>query len=513
LQACARFVESKLHLIPRYKQRAVFPPFNIGLPTWEPDPHFDIRNHVREVMLRQGTDADLKRETARVISAHLNRAHPLWDLTLVRGLKGNRTALIFRIHHCMADGVSGVEIMNVLLDASPISQKPPRKKAQPVAAQPSDSVAMLLNRFLQSYQSFMQGALTTQTEVFNIAQEMLTGAAQGQTEELIQLVPELATPSERLPFNKVCRGPQQVAWGEMTMAEIKTIRTTLGGTVNDVILTVVTSALRRYSELHGTKLAGRQIRIIVPVNVRGNGDVSELGNRITFLPVNVPLDVRDPRRLLHKVSERISFLRGVGVPEMVGLFGTLISKVPLPLQAALVPLLTQLPLSLCNTICTNVPGPQLPLYLLGHKLQRCYPYVPIGGELGLNIAILSYDGTAYFGFGGDVHAVPDIDIFEDLLREGIDELRSAAAAYQPDKPDTSGVVHGPAAASAAKPKRTKAAKRTPKATVAPEPRSKPQSTAGKRRPVPRLIPEPLKPIAQTVPVESMLEAVSAQAGD
>ena len=127
------------------------------------------------------------------------------------------------------------------------------------------------------------------------------------------------------------------------------------------------------------------------------------------------------------MSERITFLRSVGVPELVGLFGTLVSKVPLPLQAALVPWITQLPLSLCNMICTNVPGPQLPLYLLGHKLLRCYPYVPIGGELGVNVAILSYDGTAYFGFGGDVHAVPDIDRFEELLRDSFHELRAAAA--------------------------------------------------------------------------------------
>src|SRR5215472_2101753 len=151
LQACARFVESKLHLIPRYKQRAVFPPFNMGLPKWEPDPQFDIRNHVREVVLRQGTDADLKRETARVVSSHLNRAHPLWDLTLVRGLKGSRTAMIFRIHHCLADGVSGVGIMNVLLDASPNPQKPPRKVAQAEEPHPTDSVAIVIDRFLKSY--------------------------------------------------------------------------------------------------------------------------------------------------------------------------------------------------------------------------------------------------------------------------------------------------------------------------------------------------------------------------
>ncbi len=506
LQACARFIESKLNLIPRYKQRAVFPPFNLGLPTWELDPNFDIRNHVREIVLKQGTDSDLKAEAARIISSQLDRNHPLWDITLVRGLKGNRTGMIIRLHHCMADGVSGVGIMNVLLDATPTPQKPARKKARQEQPGPTDSVAILLDRFLKSYQSFLQGALTAQTEVLNIARELLAGATHGQTEELIHLVPELGTPSERLPFNKVCRGPQQLAWAEISMAEIKAVRAILGGTVNDVVLTAVTSAIRHYSESHGVKLRGRHVRLIVPVNIRGKGDVSQLGNQITFLPINVPLDVRDPRVLLSRVSERMTFLRSVGVPELVGLFGTLVSKVPLPLQAVLVPLLTQLPLSLCNMICTNIPGPQVPLYMLGHKLLRCYPYVPIGGELGLNVAILSYDGTAYFGFGGDVHAVPDIDRFEGLLRESFHELRAAAAASQRYE-DVSEKQVGDEVTP--KPTRSKVTveKRSPKAKVRTSPPAK--RATGQQHSATRASAVPFSPTASP----SMANAESAQAGD
>ena len=427
-RACARFVESKLGLIPRYKQRAVFPAFHLGLPSWEPDPDFDIFNHVHEVVLKQGTDSDFKAETAKVISSTLDRHHPLWDLTLVRGLKSNRTGMIIRIHHCMADGVSGVGLMHALLDASPTPGKPAPQKPRPERPRPTDSVAMLLDEALKSYQTFMQGALTAQSEVLTIARELLAGATQGRTEELLHLVPELASPSDRLPFNKICRGPQQIAWGELPMADIKAIRTTCGGTVNDVVLTVVASTVRRYARQHGVNLSGRQLRMIVPVNVRGDGDVAELGNRITFLPINVPLFISDPRALLARISERITFLRSIGVPEMVGMFGMLVSKVPLAVQAALVPVLTQLPLSLANMICTNVPGPQVPLYMLGHKLLRCYPYVPIGGEMGVNVAILSYNGVAYVGFGGDVSAVPDIERFEDLLRESFAELCKAAAS-------------------------------------------------------------------------------------
>lgn len=426
-QACAKFVESKLHLIPRYKQRAVFPSFNLGLPSWESDPEFDIWNHIREVVLKQGTDTDLKAEAAKVISSHLDRNHPLWDLTVVRGLKGNRTGIIIRIHHCMADGVSGVGIMNVLLDASPVPQKQAPQKKRPKPAGPTDSVAILLDQLLKSYQSFMQGALTAQTEVLNVAREVLASATHGHTEELVHLVPELGSVAERFPFNQVCRGPQQIAWGEIPMADIKAIRESCGGTVNDVVLTVITSTVRRYAEKHGVNVRGRELRLIVPVNVRGDGDLGELGNKITFLPINVPLDVRDPRALLARISQRIVFLRSVGVPEIVGMFGALVSKVPLPVQAVLVPLLTQLPLSLANMICTNVPGPQMPLYLLGHRLLRCYPYVPIGGLLGINVAILSYNGVAYVGFGGDVFAVPDIERFEEMLRTSFAELRNAAA--------------------------------------------------------------------------------------
>ena len=167
--------------------------------------------------------------------------------------------MIIRIHHCLADGISGVGIMNVLLDASPTPQKLPRKKThaeEPCA--PTDSVAiLLLDRFLKSYQSFMQGALTAQTEVLNIAGSYLRAPPMDRPRQMIHLVPELATPSERLPFNKVCRGPQQLAWGEIPMAEIKAIRTNLGGTVNDVVLSVVTSAVRRYSELHGVNAQGK----------------------------------------------------------------------------------------------------------------------------------------------------------------------------------------------------------------------------------------------------------------
>jgi len=403
--------------------------------------------------------------------------------------------------------------MNVLLDTSPTPQKPAPKKRGAEEPRPTDSVALLLDQLLKSYQSFMQGAFTAQTEVLNIGRELLASATNGQTDELVHLVPELATPSQRLPFNKVCRGPQRIAWGKIPMADIKAIRESCGGTVNDVVLTVVTSTIRHYAELHRVKVRGRQLRIIVPVNVRRNGEVSELGNRITFLPINVPLDVPDPRALLARVGERMTFLRSVGVPDLVGLVGTLVSKIPLPAQAILAPLATQLPLSLCNMICTNVPGPQIPLYLLGHKMLRCYPYVPIGGEMGVNVAILSYDGTAYIGFGGDVHAVPDIDRFEELLRLSFTELREAATG----KP-------APTKRAVAKPKTAAGARPVKLRTIEISPAAKPMGKKTKvaapaaKQPARKAVSTkgtvPFPPVPESVPAAaSVSEPVPAQSGD
>jgi diacylglycerol O-acyltransferase / wax synthase len=421
LKAFRNFVESKLPLIPRYLQYVVFPPFNLGLPSWQFDPNFDIRNHIRQVTLRHGTEGDLKAVASKIVSSHLDRQRPLWDLTLVRGLEGNRTGLVVRIHHCLADGVAGVGVVNVLMDPSPVPPPPPSKPPvfQPPPAR--DAGAQLLETLFKSYFSAVNGALTLHSEAMKIAQEALANPG-GPLADLVNVMPELAAPAERLPFNLVCQGPQKFAWTEVSMADIKTIRESSGGTVNDVILAVTAQAFRRYAELRGAKLKGRSIRIVIPVNVRGKGDVSQLGNRISFLPVTLPLDIRDPQKLFAFVRERMEYLKRARAAEFVGFAGGLFSTVPTAILAAIGPLVSQLPLSLCNLICTNVPGPQIPLYLLGHKMLSWYPYVPIGGEMGVNCAILTYNGTAYFGFTCDVHAVPDPEHLEKFVTTSFAEL-------------------------------------------------------------------------------------------
>jgi diacylglycerol O-acyltransferase len=297
--------------------------------------------------------------------------------------------------------------------------------------------------------SVAQRVLTAQTELLNVLQQVLANTVH-KTEEsnapqhpganaervtsvndFARFMPELAGTTQRLPFNIICQGPQRFRWAEIPLADIKAVKQACGATVNDIVLTLVTSAVQRYSELRKVRIRGRLLRIVVPVNVRGNGSKSELGNRITFLPVTIPLDIRNPRKLVAAIRERMAFLKSAHVPEFVGMVGTMLGTIPTAAQALVGPIVSQLPLGLCNIICTNVPGPAFPLYLRGHKMVRCYPYVPIGGDIGINCAVLTYDGTAYFGFTGDVHAAPDLGRLEKFLMTGFRELRQAVGLGTP----------------------------------------------------------------------------------
>jgi diacylglycerol O-acyltransferase len=450
LDLCTAYIESKLPLIPRYRQRVVFPPHNMDLPAWEYDPQFDIRNHVREVTLKRGTDSEFKALAAKILSPTLSRARPLWDFTLVQGLTGNRTGAVIRMHHCLADGISGVGVLNVLLDPSPIPSPLPKDKPALHAEPAEDSGAPPRDGLIFSSISAVQRVLTASSELLDLAKHVVAAtdhpSAAGKTAvepgtktetripllgELKHILPEAITLADRLPFNVVCRGPQKFGWAEVPLAEIKAIKQACGVTVNDVVLALVTAAIRQYAQLHGVRLRGRQLRIVVPVNVRGRGDTRDLGNRITFLPVSIPLDIDNPRELIEAAREAVERGRNARLGELVSLLGSLLATIPTPVQALLGPVVSQLPINACNLICTNVPGPQVPLYLYGHKLLACYPYVPIGGEMGMNVAILTYNGTAYFGFTGDTHAIPDLGRLEKFLNRGFAKLRKLARLGSP----------------------------------------------------------------------------------
>ncbi len=425
-EACVQFIESKLPLIPRYLKRLVAPPLNIGLPSWEYDSTFEIRNHVREVTLKRGTETELKALAGKILSTVMDRQHPLWDLTFVHGMKGNRTGLILRLHHCLADGIAGVGIMNVLMDASPAVPRLPKRRLRLRVPPPRDFLSSVATGCLASYSEVVKRILNALADVSSMAERFAANIGNLATDEFTRLLPELIAPTERLRFNVLYRGPQKFACAEIPLAEVKAIKQTCGASVNDVILALVTATVRRYVELHGDDVKGRLFRMMIPVNLRGNESPGELGNRISLVPVTIPLDIRKPRKLLAAVHQRTEFLKRAHAAELVSLAGGLLGLLPNSAQAMGGQILNRLQFTPFNMVCTNVPGPQYPLYLLGHKMLHCYPYVPIGGEMALNCAILTYNGTAYFGFSGDVHAAPDLRRLETLLQLSFKELRDAA---------------------------------------------------------------------------------------
>lgn len=442
------YVEAKLSHIPRVMQRVVAPPFNLGLPCLEYDPEFDFRNHIEEVALKHGTETELKALTGKLLSQNLDRKHPLWHFVLAHGLKRNRTALICRIHHSMADGMSGVAFLNALMDTSPEVPAFAHRKFQVPQTPPRDPATTMLEAMTTSWFRTVERLLGAHGELLTMARKLVhknsddvpaphPKHADGtpSLEDLAQIFPEIASAPERMPFNVVCKGPQKFEWTEVPFDELRAVKQKFGCSFNDVALCVVASTYRKYAEHRGASTRGRSLRVVVPVNTRGPADDPHgMGNEITFVPVAVPLGIRDPRKLLAAIHRRTTMIKQAKLAEMVTLAGALISAVPSPVQVFLGPILAQLPLTLCNLIFTNVPGPQHPLYVLGHKMIKAYPYVPIGGEMGSNCAMLTYNGTAHFGFGCDVHAAPHPHLLPRYLRESVDELRKAFGLPHEKKP-------------------------------------------------------------------------------
>lgn len=448
------FVEAKLSHIPQCAQRVVVPPFNIGLPSLEYDPEFDFRNHVREATLKHGTDAELRTIVGRLFSENFDRSHPLWDFTLVHGLKGNRTALIARLHHSMADGLSGVAFLNALMDTSPDVPHFTRRKMNIPESPPRDAATTLLETVTSSWFLTVERLLSAHKDLVTVARRFVAnsdekektssahcatgGPRMPSVEELAELFPEIASSPARMPFNVVCRGPQRFEWTEVPFDDLHELKQAVGCTFNDVALAMVASTYRRYTEWRGASTRGRSLRIVVPVNTRPPDDDSHgMGNQITFVPVSVPLGIRNPRKLVAAVHERMTMIKQARIAEMVTFAGALIAAIPSPVQVFLAPIAAQLPLTICNLIFTNVPGPRHPLYVLGHKMLSAYPYVPIGGEMGSNCALLTYNGKAHFGFSCDVHATPESRLLPRFLQESVEELRAAiSVAPRKQKPRT-----------------------------------------------------------------------------
>jgi WS/DGAT/MGAT family acyltransferase len=419
-----RMVESRLHLVPRYRQRLAFVPLGQGRPVWVDDPYFNLAYHVRHTALpRPGEDAQLMRLTGRVFSQALDRSKPLWEMWIVEGLSDGRFALLSKTHHALVDGVSGVDILNVMFDASPdpMPVAPPDQEWTP---RPVPSSAQLLADALLE-RATVPGEMARGVRAALRGPRAVAGRVGTGLVGLGALAWAGLQPAPTSRFNCSIGPHRRFTWVHGDLAQFKMVKNVLGGTVNDVVLAAVAGALGSYMRLHGEETEGVELRAMVPVSVRADVERGALGNRVAAMWASLPVGILDPVQRLHRVSEVMQEVKESGqaigaqvLTELTGFAPTTIVQQAARLQARQ---------RLFNLVVTNVPGPQIPLYVLGRELKAIYPMVPLAQNTALGIAIMSYNGQLNFGLSADYDGLGDIEDLAGLLRSSIEELVAAAA--------------------------------------------------------------------------------------
>ena len=420
-------ITSKMHLLPRYQQKVTPDPFNLGHPTWEFDQDFDIKNHVFRLQIdAPGSEEELIKLAGRIFTPVMERTKPLWDIYLVYGLEGRRTAMIARVHHCMVDGVSGVDLLKIVLDISPDAQPLPKTESAPPPPRPrTDATRSFFDALLGGMQEGMNRWMEFQTGLLNLTQSLTSEQTRTALPDMSRLLPSLSAPAPLLPFNRQCSGERRLVWSTFSFAEARAIRAALGGTVNDVVLTVLSGAVARYVQMHGQQTRERSLRVMVPVSLRREDQRGALGNLVSMLPVEIPLDLGDPLERFKYINNKTVAMKNARVAEGLNLFSALMGILPASVQALMGAMATT-PLPAFNMVSTNVPGPQVPLYAMGKRMIAYYPYVPVGYAVGCGCAIMSYDQKLYFGLTSDTHAMPDVERLKEFLDESFVELRKAA---------------------------------------------------------------------------------------
>lgn len=418
-------IATRLHLVPRYRQRLATVPLGQGRPVWVDDPHFQVGFHVRHTALpAPGGDAELKRLAGRLFSQSLDRSRPLWELWLVEGLMDGRFALLTKTHHALVDGISGVDIATVLFDASP-EPAPVAPPAQEWIPRPLPSRAQLLADALIERATVpgeivrgLRAALRGPRQLANRAVELAAGMG------ALALLGLDAAPES--PFNVRIGPHRRFTWVRANLQDFKEIKNALGGTVNDVVLTAVAGALGSYMDAHGHETEGVVLRAMVPVSVRAEVERGELGNRVAAMWAPLPMGIDEPRERLERIRTAMAEVKDSGQAIGAQALTQLSGFAPPTIMAQAARL--QARQRLFNLVITNVPGPQLPLYVLGRELLYMSPMVPLAENTALGVAVMSYNGQMTFGLNADYDALPDLESMAEALRDAIDALRQVAGA-------------------------------------------------------------------------------------
>ena len=426
-------IESRLHQVPRYRQKLAFPPLAQARPVWVDDPHFNVGYHVRHTALpAPAGEHELRRLAGRVFAQQLDRSKPLWEIWLVDRVGDDSFALVCKTHHALVDGISGVDIMAVLFD---LERDPPERDPGPTwYPRPEPSGTTLFADAVADYAGAPLHAARAAAGALAAPREATGGIARTLAGLASMAAAGLGGAPES-PLNTRIGPHRRFAWVEADLERFKAVKNALGGTINDVVLTVVAGALRSHLERRGRDPAGQELKAMVPVSIRSEDQRGALGNQVAAIYAPLPVGLADPVERFRTVNEALGDLKSsaqaIGaerLTQMAGFAAPTILDQAARLQARQ---------RLFNVTVTNVPGPQFPLYLLGHKLDAFYPMVPLVLNTALGIAIMSYDGRLFFGLLGDYDAMADLDDLAADLDAAIDEL-SAAAGVPPDGARRSG---------------------------------------------------------------------------
>ncbi len=417
------FVAAALHRMPRYRQRLAWIPFERH-PVWVDDPNFNLNFHVRHMRLpHPGDERLLKRLTGLLISQKLDRGKPLWEMWVVEGLEGGRFAMLGKIHHCMVDGIAGVEMLAALLRPSPDAklEKPPRWRPRPA---PSGARLLAGEALRRAGEPF--ALLGTAARAARAPRRTAAAAWDGALGMLEALGPTLR-PAAATPLNPPHIGPhRRYDWLRFDLSEVKEIRGRLGGTVNDVVLATVAGAVGRFLRGRGFRVGpDLDFRAFVPVNVRRREEHGP-GNRVALLTARLPVGERDPRRRLRLVSETTRRLKHSKQVHGAELLEEIADWTATAVVTSSMRLATRR--RAFNLVVTNVPGPTIPLYLLGAPLLETYPVVHLYPNQAVAMALFSYRNGLHWGVNSDWDRMPDLhDLIEGLALE-FEALRKVAGA-------------------------------------------------------------------------------------
>lgn len=423
IDAIRSLVASRLPRLPRYRMRLAHTPIT-GHPVWVDDPFFDLRYHIRYVCLPPGSSAAAFEDlAASFLSQKLDRARPLWEILVAEGLEGGRTGALFKAHHALIDGLSGVDMLILLLGLAPTTEVPEPPRWEP--RETPGGVALLQGE-LRRRARMPLGALAAARAALaqpRAAFDGLRAHAVG-TAQLLQLALQS---SAETPLNGATGPNRRLGTFRVELSAVKRIKRNLGGTINDAVLAITGGALRRFFEMRGLAPAG-EVRALIPVSTRSDVERGTLGNKLAVLAAPLPVGEPDPRRRVDAARRAMEGLKS----SKVALGNELLTMAAEWTDPRLLSQTLKLAMRLrsAHLMVTNMRGPADPLYFLDAPLLEVYPAAPLWPGQTLTVGVMSYGDWLHWGFAADADHVPDVDQFVDAVRAEVHELAKLAGELE-----------------------------------------------------------------------------------